>query len=191
MALKKEIAMKNIGYSEFVEIVGIDDPENWDHPGLELRPEGLYVQNPREHKLLFSAELAVLTRHPTGDLTTPALAFPCSTEELLKIIKLYALEDHCDQNKIEKIIKAREDDYVGAQTDERINVRKTVTLEFAKWIKKNRKKNLTQREAAKAINDELRAKDLETYSEKHIIRIIKGLGFKPGKSGRKPEKQLG
>ncbi len=187
MALKEVRAMKKIGYSEFVEIFGMDNPENWDQMGFELRPDGLYVKDPREYRLLSSEEIAVLTRHPTGDLSKPALAFPCSKEELLKIVKFYALEDCCDQNDIEKVIKAREDDYE-AQTDEKINVRKTVVHEIAKWKRKNSKKNLTQREAAKEINDELMARDLETYNEKHLIRIIKYLGFKPGKPGRKPKK---
>lgn len=74
------------------------------------------------------------------------------------------------------------------QADKNANVRKAVTLEVAKWVRKNRKKDLTQREAAKEINNELKNKELEAYSEKHLIRIIKDLGFRQGKSGRKPKK---
>ena len=73
------------------------------------------------------------------------------------------------------------------QTDKKANVRKAVALEIAKCVENN-KKDLTRREAAVVINDELKRQELETYHEKHLIRIIKCLDFKQGKSGRKPKK---
>lgn len=74
------------------------------------------------------------------------------------------------------------------QTNKKANVRKSVALEIAKWVQKNYKKDLTRREAAAVINEELKSKRLETYSEKHLIMIIRPLDFHPGKAGRRPKK---
>ncbi len=70
---------------------------------------------------------------------------------------------------------------------DRPNVRKTVALEGVKTFKKNHP-NLTQKQAAAMVNEWLKDNELEQYSEKHLIKIIKPLKFKPGKPGRPPEK---
>lgn len=75
-------------------------------------------------------------------------------------------------------------------------VRKAQAKAVANMVKRDYP-NLTAKEAAQEINARLAAveafdKDgkplLQGYSEKHLMRIIKDLKFKPGKSGRKPQK---
>jgi len=73
--------MKNIGYSEFVRLCNVDDPEEWCG-WLSLRLDGLYVKPLSPGLILTPLERSVLTEHPLHDLTKPVLAFPCSFEEL-------------------------------------------------------------------------------------------------------------
>jgi hypothetical protein len=75
-----------------------------------------------------------------------------------------------------------------SQEKDDYNIRKGVALQVARSFKK-KYPNLTQKEAAKAINDCLvNEHEYKSYSEKHLIRIISPLGFLPGKPGRKPKK---
>lgn len=74
------------------------------------------------------------------------------------------------------------------KTEKRAIIRKTVAFAIAKWVRESYGENITLREAATKINEVLKSRELETYSEKHLIRIINELGFKPGKAGRKPKK---
>ena len=74
------------------------------------------------------------------------------------------------------------------KTEKRANVRKALAFEIARWVRKRYGKNITLREATSKINEELKSQGFETSSEKHLIRIINELGFKPGKAGRKPKK---
>jgi len=74
-----------------------------------------------------------------------------------------------------------------ASTTERPKVRRAMVLEVAKSVKKNYS-NLTQKQAAAKINEWLSQNQYTEYSEKHLIRLIKDLGFSPGKPGRKPKK---
>lgn len=75
----------------------------------------------------------------------------------------------------------------------RVNERLALALEFAKQVKKNHP-NITGNEAAKQINlwlaKEYKAKSniAKGYHEKYLMKLIRHLGFKPGKPGRIPKK---
>lgn len=73
--------MKNIGYSEFVRLCNVEDPEEWCG-WLSLRLDGLYVKPLPSGLVLTPLERSILTEHPLHDLTKPVLAFPCSFKEL-------------------------------------------------------------------------------------------------------------
>jgi hypothetical protein len=74
--------MKNIGYSQFVEICEIFEPEKWCD-WLVLKHDGVYIA-PLEDldNYLTPTERSILSKHPTGDLTKPALSFPCDLAQL-------------------------------------------------------------------------------------------------------------
>jgi hypothetical protein len=73
--------MKNIGYSEFVKICRIFEPDTWSD-WLSVKYDGVYIKPPASDIYLTPEERSILTEHPTYDLTKPALSFPCSLEEL-------------------------------------------------------------------------------------------------------------
>ncbi|MFH2119849.1 MAG: hypothetical protein ABIJ25_05565 [Pseudomonadota bacterium] len=66
-------------------------------------------------------------------------------------------------------------------------VRQEQTMAIAREVKRDFP-NLTIKEAAQKINAPLAASNWETYSIKHLMRLIKPLGFKPGKPGRISQK---
>jgi len=90
---KPSTTPKKIGYGDFVQIfkIGSAEVDNWDN--FEVRSNGVYVKNPESYKDCFLTpdELATLTAHPIGNLSEPALAFPCSKKELIRFIDFYGL----------------------------------------------------------------------------------------------------
>jgi hypothetical protein len=75
---------KNIGYSQFLKLCNVSSPRNWY--GMAVMPDGVWVQPPSDDALLLPSERAALSEHPKNDLTIPALAFPCSIEELQQFL---------------------------------------------------------------------------------------------------------
>ena len=73
--------MKNIGYSEFIKLCRISEPDNWSDE-LSVKFDGVYIKSPTPELSLTPEERSILTEHPRHDLTKPALSFPCSLEEL-------------------------------------------------------------------------------------------------------------
>ena len=82
-----------IGYSAFVKLCRVDDPEEWD-PGLSIRSDGVYVKAPPVG--LTPNEMAILSKHPTGNLNDPALRFPCDLKRLKQFIEFYGLHGYID-----------------------------------------------------------------------------------------------
>ena len=95
-----------IKYDDFIRIfmIGPENLNDW-FPGLEVRPDGLYVKDPKAYEgcYLCPEELATLTEHPTGNISDPALAFPCSKKELIDIINFYGLIGCYDRKALEKV----------------------------------------------------------------------------------------
>jgi hypothetical protein len=75
-----------IGYSEFVAICHVDDPR--DFCGYRLELDGLYVVPPRADDLITPEDRAVLSWHPTGDHSKPALSLPCTLGELRAFVDI-------------------------------------------------------------------------------------------------------
>lgn len=73
--------MKNIGYSEFVLLCNVCDPEDWSG-WLSVRPDGVYIKPLPVGFDATPLERSTWTEHPLYDLTKPVLAFPCNWEEL-------------------------------------------------------------------------------------------------------------
>lgn len=67
-----------IGYSDFVKLCRVNDPEEWVG-WLSIRADGAYVKTPPDG--LDHNERAALSAHPTGNLAEPALKFPCTLRQ--------------------------------------------------------------------------------------------------------------
>lgn len=98
----------NIGYADFRHLCKVDDPERWAEC-LSLRGDGVYVKEPPAG--LLASEAAALSTHPTGDLSEPALRFPCTLPELQVF-----LEDSGCYGCIDPFVMAR---WVQAQAEKR------------------------------------------------------------------------
>lgn len=76
-----------LSYADFIRLLNINNPcEDGDIPGCAARPDGVYVIPPDLSESLTPGERAILSEHPTGDLSKPALSFPCSWQELENFI---------------------------------------------------------------------------------------------------------
>lgn len=94
-----------VGYADFIRIFRIEDPTKWV-PSLQVREDGVYVSEP-DSLLISSEERAVLTEHPTGDLTQPALQFPCGIDELKVFVNFFGLHGYIDAFDLLKIVERR------------------------------------------------------------------------------------
>lgn len=70
-----------IGYSELVAICHVDDPRDY-FDGYRLELDGLYVVPPNADAMITPIDHAVLSWHPTGDHSKPALSLPCTLMQL-------------------------------------------------------------------------------------------------------------
>lgn len=85
------MSRKTIGYADFVEFFQVcGDPEKWDE-NLAVREDGVYVIPPPKEALITASERAQLSRHPSNDLSKPALAFPCSLRDLREFMWFYGI----------------------------------------------------------------------------------------------------
>lgn len=76
-----------LGYADFIRLLNINNPcEDGDIPGCAVRFDGVYVIPPDPSESLTLGERAILSEHPTGDLSKLALSFPCSWQELENFI---------------------------------------------------------------------------------------------------------
>lgn len=84
--------MKNIGYSDFIRICQIDGCLDTWCDWLSIRPDGVYIKVPSTEIWLMPEERAELTRyHPTGNLSEPALSFPCDFVSLILFLEQQAI----------------------------------------------------------------------------------------------------
>ncbi|MCM8625502.1 hypothetical protein [Accumulibacter sp.] len=89
----------NIGYADFRLLCGVDDAEEWV-PWMSVRGDGVYVKVPPAG--LLASEAAALSAHPTGNLSEPALRFPCTLSELQVF-----LEESADFDCIDAFVMAK------------------------------------------------------------------------------------
>ena len=93
--------MTTIGYSQFIELFEVDDPQDW-WDGLRVCTDGVWVVPPSDNTNLTPAERAILTEHPKNDLTVPALSFPCNLNQLKDFLEYFEFTDYLSQEEIEK-----------------------------------------------------------------------------------------
>lgn len=79
----------SVTYSDFCYLCHVEDPQDWD-PLLSLAIDGIYVRVP-DQRLLPREEFRELVKHPTGDLTKPALVFPCTLENMEQFLDFYGI----------------------------------------------------------------------------------------------------
>lgn len=96
--------MKKIGYSEFIRICQIDGCVSAWCDWLSIRADGVYIKVPDESLGLTPEERAVLTEHPIGDLTKPALSFPCDFASLMAFLEQQAIGIEIDDAQVEELL---------------------------------------------------------------------------------------
>jgi len=104
-----------IYYSDFTAICGVDDPLTWT-PGFEIKEDGIYIKIPDGN--LTPKERASITQHPIGDLTQPALPFPCPFDDFKALMEKLGLDSSIDAFELagcveEKMAAKRWDGFVG------------------------------------------------------------------------------
>lgn len=97
-----------LDYSDIIRLFKVDDPSDFA-PGLELRDAGFFVPSTENLAQIVrgSAEEAELTRHPTGNLPEPILAFPCSLRTLERFVDDYGLRGSIDAFVMAKVLERR------------------------------------------------------------------------------------
>lgn len=88
-------SMPMLGYADFRRLFHVEHSETID-PGLVLREAGVFVATPPSDDPATREERAVLTEHPTGNLSDPALAFPFSIDQLKSFVDFYGLSGAID-----------------------------------------------------------------------------------------------
>ena len=115
-----------IGYSDFIEICEIEDPDDF-YVNHEVRADGVYVKLPRGGPVLTPNERSALTQHSTGNLNEATLPFPCSIEQFRKY--LVEIDDCVIEENLNRWIMARQQEQAAptpkfksksVQQDERI-----------------------------------------------------------------------
>lgn len=84
----------SLGYADLIRLFNVDDPRDFA-PGLELRDDGVFVASRDDLPAIARGgeKEAVLTEHPTGNLSEPVLALPCHLD---------SLESFMESNKTQK-----------------------------------------------------------------------------------------
>lgn len=78
-----------VGYDDFGKLCRVSSAD--DLPGMDLRPDGVYIVPPPLDGLLSPGERAVLSEHPKKDLTQPALKLPCTLPKLQEFLEFFGL----------------------------------------------------------------------------------------------------
>lgn len=96
-----------VGYSDLLTLCSVDDED--DFGGYVVKKTGVYVKKHNKHgwSLLTPSEKAVLAWHPTGEYEKPALALPCTLEELRAFVSDAGLAGCIDEEALQKIVESR------------------------------------------------------------------------------------
>jgi len=95
--------MGRITYNEFSIIFRIEyENRNKWLTNFDVRDDGIYIKARETYGgcFLTPEELAVLTEHPAGNLSEPALRFPCSKKDLTEFIDFYGLRGCYDSEAL-------------------------------------------------------------------------------------------
>lgn len=85
----------SIGYADFISLFQIKNPADWVS-WLVVRKDGVYVRAQPDDASLEPAERAVLTEHPTGNLSVPILRFPFDIDELQPFTEQFGVRGYID-----------------------------------------------------------------------------------------------
>ena len=96
-----------LGYSDLLTLCSVDDED--DFGGYVVKKTGIYVKKHNKHGwgLLTASEKAVLAWHPTGEYDKPALALPCTLEELRAFVSDAGLAGCIDEEALQEIVESR------------------------------------------------------------------------------------
>jgi len=97
-----------LGYADLIRLFNVDNPADFS-PGLELRNEGVFVASRDDLPTVARGgeEEAMLTEHPTGNLSEPALAFPCTLDALEDFMEAYGLVGTVDAFCMAKVLRPK------------------------------------------------------------------------------------
>jgi hypothetical protein len=98
--------IQTIQYADFIRLCKVDDPNDWA-PNFRVAHDGVWVVPPSDDADLLPSERAVLSEHPSGNLSMPALTFPCSLEEFHEFILWSGLNGCVVQYEMEKYLKEK------------------------------------------------------------------------------------
>lgn len=77
--------MIQVGYADFIKLCRVHTPTDWHD--YEVKKDGVYIVPPPDDICILPTERAALSKHPYNDLKKPALAFPCSLEQLQRFLE--------------------------------------------------------------------------------------------------------
>jgi hypothetical protein len=99
----------SLGYADLIRLFNVDDPRDFAL-GLELRDNGVFVKSREGLPAIARGgeEEAVLTEHPTGNLSEPVLAFPCSLGALQDFMDAYGLVGRIDAFRMREVLKPKD-----------------------------------------------------------------------------------
>jgi hypothetical protein len=98
--------IQTIQYADFIRLCNVDDPNDWA-PNFRMAHDGVWVVPPPDDADLIPSERAVLSEHPLGNLSKPALSFPCSLEEYNEFISWSGLNGCVVPFEMEKFLKQK------------------------------------------------------------------------------------
>lgn len=98
----------SLGYADLIRLFNVDDPSDFA-PGLELRDNGVFVKSLDGQPAIARGgeEEAVLTEHPTGNLSEPVLAFPCDLDALESFMESYGLIGTIDAFRMAEVLETK------------------------------------------------------------------------------------
>jgi hypothetical protein len=85
-----------IGYSDFLRLLHVEGDSTKLGPNLAVYNEGVYIVPLPPDAPATTEERAILAEHPLGDLTKPALPFPCTLDQLRVFIEDQGLRGYID-----------------------------------------------------------------------------------------------
>lgn len=98
--------IKLIQYADFIRLCKVDNPASWAQ-GFRIAHDGVWIVLPPDDADIYPSERAVLSDHPLGDLSKPALTFPCSLEEFHGFILWSGLNGCVVQCEMEKYLEEK------------------------------------------------------------------------------------
>jgi len=186
----------SLGYADLIRLFNVDDPRDFA-PGLELRDGGVFVA-PRDGLPAIARggeEEAVLTEHPTGNLSEPVLKLPCDIEALESFMEFYGLVGVIPVSRVAKVLKPKLRALALAEVKEVGQYNQSIVVKLSPMLEKykhwhdaegNDGKKVVLREVWDDLNEALAGLDVPNVANKAnremdprqrptLLRIIRAL----------------